>query len=452
MEQQLEPVNSKEMEDNPLCRQILKLFWPVFIANIGVFTMSLVDSLMLSHSSAKHLGLQSIGDMPITIVLMLVNGLVQGTLFTVAEAFGREDFEKVGAIFRNSLKFALLLSLVAIPLFIFAPQILSLLNYPPEQSLAAAKVMKILSISIPFALIYFVCMFFLNGIKRPWIATRLIIVANLINFFLNWLLIEGHWGFPALYSAGVATSTTIVRIFLSLSLLSIILFSQEFKKFKILHGHIKTSATAQQMLGISATANLISFEVGIAFCLFYAGYLDLLYAAAFTLSYRLIALMHLVSTSLAVAASVLISPQRENYPFIQPINTTSFKINNMIVVPICIIGTIITPYLAKILSNDAALQELMLLYLPFTFATIYFRCTNSLQIILLRTVHDLLLPSLLYFVAFTIIQPLFGYLVGNWHQGSGLIFSLMSANFIAVVFLGTCFYLRKQNYQVKNKQ
>lgn len=43
-------------------RPLLKLFWPIFIANIGVFTLSLVDSLMLAHSNARHLGLQSIGD------------------------------------------------------------------------------------------------------------------------------------------------------------------------------------------------------------------------------------------------------------------------------------------------------------------------------------------------------------------------------------------------------
>lgn len=424
-------------------KSILKLFWPIFIANIGVFTLSLVDSLMLAHSNAQHLGLQSIGDTPITIVLMIVNGLVQGTLFAAAEYYGQEKYLEVGAIFRNSIKLALYLSLIAIPLFLLAHPILALLNYPSDQNIAAARVMKILSLSIPFSLIYFVCMFFLNGVQKPRIATEFIIIANLLNAFLNWLLIEGNWGFPAMYSSGVALSTTIVRIFLSIGLLLSILFLPQFKKFNIIHGKTIVPPKNQQLLGISATINLLSFEIGIAFCLFFASHIGLIPAAAFTLSYRIIAMTHLISVSFAVAASTYIAPLQNHSQAMSPIIKTTFFLNNLIIIPLVLLGIAATYPLSQILSNDTNLQKLMSNYLPFVFIVVFFRCLNSIQIIILRTIYDLLIPSLIYFISFTIIQPASVFIIGDWKLGAGIIISLMVSNIIAVLVL---------NYRLSPKQ
>lgn len=141
-------------------KPVFKLFVPLLIAHFGMFSMSLVDSVMLGHSSAEHVGLQSIGDTPVTLVLLLLNGLLQGTLFTTAQAFGKNDFPAAGQSLRTALVNGLWLSLMTIPCLIFAPQLISLFDYTPEQTGAAASVTRILSGAIPFSIMFFICMFF----------------------------------------------------------------------------------------------------------------------------------------------------------------------------------------------------------------------------------------------------------------------------------------------------
>lgn len=416
-------------------KQLLKLFVPIFIANIGVFTMSLVDSLMLAQNHTEHLALQSIGDMPITITLMLMNGLLQGTLYTSAEYFGKQKYQEAGATFRNSTKQALLLSLTAIILYFCIPYLLDAQNYNKNQIIAATKVMKILCCSIPFSLIYFSCMFFLNGVQKPWIATKFVIIANVLNFILNWLFIDGKFGFPPMYSAGVALSTTIVRIFLSFCLLSSILFHREFKKFNILYGKTSVPSKHQNRIGYYTTFNLISFEAGIAFCLYYASNINLLTAAAFTLSYRLMGFMHLISVSLAVATSVITSPLRTQIAKTKQLLSSAFQINNYIIIPICITAIILTSQLATSLSNDISLQSLLRLFLPFTFIAIIFRCINSMQIIILRSFYDLTIPSILYCISFILVQPGITLWQGKWQQGLGIIIAIVVANLLATISL-----------------
>src|SRR5438270_11875514 len=45
-----------------------------------------------------------------------------------------------------------------------------------------------------------------------------LISANLVNWLFNWLLIEGHWGFPALRVVGSALSTCLARVYMALAL------------------------------------------------------------------------------------------------------------------------------------------------------------------------------------------------------------------------------------------
>lgn len=137
-------------------KQIFKLFLPLFIARIGMFFLSFVDSVMLGYSDSEHVGLQSIGDAPITLILLMLNGLLQGTLFTTAQAFGKQDFSAVGQSLRSALRYGLYLSLITIPCFIFAPSLMSIFNYSIEQALRASEVTRVLCLSIPFSIMFFI--------------------------------------------------------------------------------------------------------------------------------------------------------------------------------------------------------------------------------------------------------------------------------------------------------
>ena len=70
------------------------------------------------------------------------------------------------------------------------------------------------ALSIPNRPAHFVglaCINFLEGIKRPVPGMVMMIGANVVNIGVNWLLISGHLGFPALGAAGAITGTVLAR-------------------------------------------------------------------------------------------------------------------------------------------------------------------------------------------------------------------------------------------------
>ncbi len=73
--------------------------------------------------------------------------------------------------------------------------------------------------STPFLLAYAVCRRYLQGMHAVTPVMFALITANLINVGANWLLIYGHWGFPALGVAGAAWATVTSRVYMMATLL-----------------------------------------------------------------------------------------------------------------------------------------------------------------------------------------------------------------------------------------
>ncbi len=69
----------------------------------------------------------------------------------------------------------------------------------------AAKVMWVLGLGIPEYLGYLAAAYFLEGLKRPWPGTWLMVAANLLNVALN------TWWIPDHGAVGAAWATTAAR-------------------------------------------------------------------------------------------------------------------------------------------------------------------------------------------------------------------------------------------------
>lgn len=59
---------------------------------------------MLAYYNSLHLSYQSIGDTPVTFIMLTINGLVQGTLFVTSTAYSKKNFEECGNALKTGLK------------------------------------------------------------------------------------------------------------------------------------------------------------------------------------------------------------------------------------------------------------------------------------------------------------------------------------------------------------
>jgi MATE family multidrug resistance protein len=134
----------------------------------------------------------------------------------VAQAVGAGHRPAVARAVQRGVIIAAVLTVPAVALLTSAGPVFSLARQPAEViPLAAAYAIRTAPGTLPF-LLFVVFRQTLQAMGRTAPIVGAIIGANLVNGVLNWVLIFGHLGFPAMGVAGSAWATTISRVLLVL--------------------------------------------------------------------------------------------------------------------------------------------------------------------------------------------------------------------------------------------
>src|SRR5687768_11368376 len=135
-------------------------------------------------------------------VLFIVNTLV-------SQSYGRRDFAAAGRYLWQGAWFAVAFALLTLPLLPFAEDLFRSLGHEPR--LAHLEGVYF-AISLSFAAVKLTATAvgqFVLAINRPNVVLAAAFTAMLVNVFANWVLIWGHFGFPAMGVAGAAWGTNV---------------------------------------------------------------------------------------------------------------------------------------------------------------------------------------------------------------------------------------------------
>ena len=192
-------------------RTLVRLSLPVVAAQLGTMTMGMVDTAMVGHVSVDALAAASIGNAFVFSTLLSSNGLLMGMDPIVSHAHGRGDGRTSGLTLQRGALLALALTLVLSLVWSQAGRLFAELGQEPGLVEAAARYVRVQIPSIVFFVGFTALRQQLQGreIMRP--AMWATVVANASNVVLNWVLIFGHWGFPALGLEGAGIATGINR-------------------------------------------------------------------------------------------------------------------------------------------------------------------------------------------------------------------------------------------------
>ena len=197
---------------------MLQLAVPVVIVQVGMMAMGVVDTVMVGHISAQALAAVALGNLYFFTLAVFALGTLMVLDPVVAQAVGAGDRPAVARAVQRGVIIAALLTVPAVVLLTSAAPLFSLARQPAEViPLAAAYAVRMAPGTFPF-LLFVVFRQTLQSMGRPAPIVGAIIGANLANAVLNWMLIFGHLGFPAMGVVGSAWATTISRFLLVLGL------------------------------------------------------------------------------------------------------------------------------------------------------------------------------------------------------------------------------------------
>ncbi len=197
-------------ETGAVRRSILSLAWPVIVANFLQTLATTVDLIMVGRIGVADIAALGIGATLVFFTTTVMIGISSGTIALVARAFGARNRKDADHFLLQSLIAGVLLSLpVVLVGVLFAPAIVSPFSPTPEVQALAASFVSTIFLSTPFLFIIFISTAALRAAGDTKTPLIIGVIENVINFGINYTLIFGNFGFPALGVRGAAIGTSI---------------------------------------------------------------------------------------------------------------------------------------------------------------------------------------------------------------------------------------------------
>lgn len=194
---------------------------PVVIVEIGMMLMATVDTVMIGHYSPNAVAAVALGHLYFFNLIVLPLGTLMALDPLVSQAVGANDEgAKRRAIQRAALLavvFGAVASLGALP----AESLLRLFKQPASVIPDTTTYIHISAVAVPAFLMFTVVRVALQAMHRVAPIVISIVIANLVNVLLNWMLIYGRWGAPELGVEGSAIATAIARWTMFFTLLAL---------------------------------------------------------------------------------------------------------------------------------------------------------------------------------------------------------------------------------------
>lgn len=177
--------------------------------------MNVVDTIMVGGLGPAAIGAIGIGGSVFYAFAIFGMGLLLGLDTLVSHAYGAGDVEDYHHSLAQGVYIALFLTLPLMLLFAGVPRLLVVVGINARVNALAGSFIVTLAWSTLPLLLYGAFRRYLQGTGNVRPVMFALVSANFVNWFFNWLLIQGRWGFPALGLAGSAVSTCMARLYMA---------------------------------------------------------------------------------------------------------------------------------------------------------------------------------------------------------------------------------------------
>lgn len=191
-------------------RITFNMAWPSIVESFFVAFAGLVDSLMVSSLGSYAVAAVGLTTQPKFVGLSLFFALNVAISALVARRRGEEKQEAANRILSTAIVFIIVAAIIlSILLVALAGPIISLCGSTPETHDSAVAYFRIIMGGMIFNCVQMGINSAQRGAGNTKITMRTNVTSNTVNIIFNYLLIGGHFGFPALGIHGAALATVL---------------------------------------------------------------------------------------------------------------------------------------------------------------------------------------------------------------------------------------------------
>lgn len=217
------------------CRLQGSLAMPLVATSLAELGIWYTDAMVVGRLGNVELAAVSLSGLLVWEIILAGVAVISMVGVIVGKAFGRGDAVASRRALQQGLWVAVALTPPAMLVTWFLLDVLAFTNQDPEVLVLGEEYLHAMVWAIPPMLCYAALQHFLTGLSRPFVITGTVWLALPINLALNYGLVFGELGFPALGVAGAGYASSIVGWLMFLSLGAYISLSRVIRPYRIFH-------------------------------------------------------------------------------------------------------------------------------------------------------------------------------------------------------------------------
>ena len=248
-------------------RATLALAWPMIVTQVAQMALGVTDVVFMGWLGPKAVAAGALAVNLNLLFLIFCIGLVTATAPMVAIELGRKQ-HSVRDVRRSVRQGFWAAVTVTIPCWIalwFGESILLTIGQEPELVSEASRYLRALQWGLLPFLGYIILRNFASALQRPGAAMVVAVSALLVNAILNYTLMFGKFGFPALGLVGAGIGTSLANLYMFLALALIVSVDRRFRRYHLFGRWWRSDWVRYRelwRLGLPI-ALTVSFEVGL---------------------------------------------------------------------------------------------------------------------------------------------------------------------------------------------
>ncbi len=422
----------------PVYRKNLTLAVPVIFSQIGQVTVNVVDNVMVGHLGTTELAAASFASSVFYVGLLFGLGITMGITPLVGQSLNTKNTSSLGSWLKNGLFINFIASVFLCVAMTLVVLFMNRMGQSEEVVRKAIPFYLIHVASLIPLMLFFSFKQFFEGIGNTKLAMVITIIINLVNITLNYILIYGKLGFPALGLNGSGYASLFSRLIMPVIFVLIILRNPEFKSYFLnaLHSSLdKLKIKRILLFGLSIGSQMIIEILAFTLGAIMLGWISKESLAGHQIAMSMASMTYMISFGLASGTTIRVSHafgDRDR----NELKHAIFASLHMVIAFMLLMGllfVLLRNFLPLLFTSDPAVIEVAAGLLV---VGALFQVFDGVQVVLLgalRGMADVRIPMFIAFFSYILVSLPVSYLMAfMFHLGApgvwiGFVFGLSTA-------------------------
>lgn len=410
---------------------IIRLGTPIVLGQLGNVILGFIDTIMVGQYSGNALSAAGFVNNIFNLGIFAMLGFSYGATPIIGAFYGRSENDNVGHSFRDSIWANTLFGIIVIAAYSLLYINIGNLNQPEQLIPLMRPYFLTLLASLPFVVLFNSFKQFTDSVAATKTAMWVILIGNITNIVLNYLLIFGAGGFPEMGLTGAGIATMLSRVLMAVLFVVLIARQKRFSNYKT--GFKARRSKRSDVTKLFKVGTPLAVQMGMETASFslaslLMGWIGAVELAAFQVMCTTGSLCFLVYYGIAAAACIRISHYRGRGEW-QKVSETATASLHIILAAAAILSTGIIIFkcqLAAAFTSDIAIQNM---FIAMLIPMLAYQVSDGIQINYANALRGIAVtkPMSIYAIISYILLALpISYLLGfvfNW-GGIGIAYGL----------------------------